>query len=83
MPTRAWTLILIFPATRRQKSPFLLIVLENQPPQLRPAPLLHLLLITPRLTSEPPCIIMLVVFFFSTLSFKPGIYVTLFLAFDT
>ena len=29
---RAWTLILIFPATRRQKSPFMLITLESQPP---------------------------------------------------
>ena len=43
-----------------QKSPFLLIALERQPPRLRPAPLLHLLLLTSHLTSEPPCTILLI-----------------------
>ena len=79
MPTRAWTLILIFQATRRQKSPFPLTALDSQPPRLRPAPLLHLLLLIPRLTTEPPCEILLVFFFF-TLGFEPGIYVMPFLA---
>ena len=60
MPTQAWNLILTFPATMRQKSPFLLIALESQLPWLRLAPLFHLLLLTPRLTSEPPCTILLV-----------------------
>ena len=60
MPTRSWTLILIFPATRRQKSPFPLTALESQSPRLRPAPLLHLLLLILRMTSEPPCTILLV-----------------------
>ena len=52
MPTRVWTLTLIFPATWRQKSPFLLIVLESKLPRLRPAPPLLLLLPAPRLTSK-------------------------------
>ena len=76
-PTRAWTLILIFPATRRHKSPFPLTALKSQPPRLRPAPLLHLLLLISHLTTEPPCTILL---FFFTLGFELGIYVMSFLA---
>ena len=64
MLTRDWTLTLISPATRRQKSPFPLTALENQPPRLRPAPLLRLLLLIPCLTFEPPCTILLVCLFF-------------------
>ena len=75
MPTRAWTLTLISLVTRRQKSPFSPIVLESQPPRLRPAPLLRLLLPLLRLTSELLCIILLVIFFFFMLGFKPRIYV--------
>ena len=74
MPTQAWTLILIFPAMRRQKSPFPLTALESQPPRLRPTPFLHLLLLIPPLTTEPPCTILLVYFFF-ILGFEPVIYV--------
>ena len=63
---------------RRQKSPFPLTAMESQSPRLRSAPLLHLLLLIPRLTTEPPCAILLVFFF--TLGFEPGIYVMSFLA---
>ena len=64
MPTQAWTLTLISLVTRRQKSPFSPTVLESQPPRLRPAPLLRLLLPLLRLTSKLLCIILLVFFFF-------------------
>ena len=79
MPTRAWTLTLISLVTRRQKSPFPPTVLESQPPRLRPAPLLRLLLPFPRLTSKLLCIILLAFFFFFTLGFEPWIYVMSFL----
>ena len=75
MPTRAWTLTLIFVVTRGQKIPFPPTVLESQPPWLRPAPLLRLLLPLLRLTSELLCIVLLFFFFFFTLSFEPRIYV--------
>ena len=81
MPTRAWTLTLISPATRRKKSPFPLTARENHPLRLRPAPLLRLLLLVPCLTSEPPCTIFFVCFFFFfflsffTLGSEPRIYV--------
>ena len=64
MPTRAWTLTLISLVMRRQMSPFPPTVLESQPPRLRLAPLLRLLLPLPRLTFEPLCIILLVFLFF-------------------
>ena len=48
------------PSDEEAKESFLLIAQESQPPRLRPAPLLRLLIITPRLTSEPSCIILLV-----------------------
>ena len=51
--------------------------LDSQPPRLRPAPLLHLLLLISRLTTKPPCIILLLFF---TLDFEPRIYVMSFLA---
>ena len=78
MPTRDWTLTLISLVTRRQKSPFPPTILESQPPWLRPAPLLRLLLPLMCLTSEPLHIILLFFFFFFTLGFKPRIYVMLF-----
>ena len=71
MPTRALTLTLISPVTRRQKSPFPLTVLESQPPRLRPAPLLRLLLPLLRMTSELICIIWL--FFFVLFFFYVGL----------
>ena len=74
MPTRAWTLTSISLVTRRRKSPFRLTVLENQTPQLRPAPLLRLLLPLLCRTPELLCIILLVLFFF-LLGFEPRIYV--------
>ena len=64
MLTRGWTLTLISPVTRRQKSPFPPTVLESQTTRLRPTPLLRLLLLLLRLTSELLCIILLVFFFF-------------------
>ena len=81
MPIQAWTLTLISPATWRQKNPFPPTALESQPPWMRPAPLLRLLLLIPRLTFEPPCTILLVFFlfffvlFFLTLGSEPRIYV--------
>ena len=79
MPTRAWTLTLISLVMRRRKSPFPPTVLESQTPQLRPAPLLRLLLPLLRLTFELLCIILLVFFLFCfTLGFEPRIYVMLF-----
>ena len=83
MPTRAWTLTLISPATRRRKSPFPLTAVENQPLRLRPARLLRLLLLILHLTSKPPCTILLVCFFFFsffTLGSEPRIYVMSFWA---
>ena len=74
--TRVWTLTLIFPATWRQKSPFLLIVLESKLPQLRPAPPFLLLLPAPRLKSEPFCF----PFFFFYLGSEPRMYVMSFWA---
>ena len=83
MPTQAWTLTLISLVTRRHKSPFPLTALERQPPWLRPAPLLRLLLLISYLTSEPPCTILLVFFVFCffvfTLGSEPEIYVMSFL----
>ena len=72
MLTWSWTLTLISPTMRRQKSPFPLTALESRPPQLRPAPLLRLLLLILHPTSEPPCTIL---HFFFTLGSEPRIYV--------
>ena len=74
MPTQAWTLTLISPATRRQKNPFPPTALESLPPRLRSAHLLRLLLLIPRLTPEPPCSILLF-FFIYILGSEPRIYV--------
>ena len=71
MPIRAWTLTLISLVTRRRKSPFSPVVLESQTPQLKSAPLLHLLLPLLRRTPELLCIILL----FFLLGFEPRIYV--------
>ena len=62
MPTLAWTLTLISPAMRRQKSLFPQTALESQTPQLMPAPLPRLLL--PLLTSDLLLIALIVFFFF-------------------
>ena len=75
MPTRAWTLTLISPVTRRRKSPFPQTVLESQTPRRRPAPLLRLLL--PLLMSEffhLASFVCLFDFFFMS-AFEPRIYV--------
>ena len=76
MPTRAWTLTLISPVTRRRKRPFSQTVLESLTLQLRLAPLLRFLL--PLLTSEflhMASLVCLFVFFFFTSGFEPEIYV--------
>ena len=71
-PTRASTLTLISPATRRQKILFPQTALESQTPQQIPAPLPRLLL--PLLTSDL-FLISLLVFFFFVSGFEPGIHV--------
>ena len=51
------------PNDEEAEESFPLTALESQPLRLRPAPLLHLLLLISHLKTEPPCTIFLVILF--------------------